>query len=1154
MIRHIFLVLFCSIIYVKTFSQENAVYTINSYYYYYHHQVDGNTTTVTSSAYVALDNGQGNYIGEIYLTNEENLDLTYYRTLSYSFNNMSNCIQFGPQLVDEFTQQWVNYCSARTNLQNRSISLGATVDYGNKNNAQLLGTYQALNCYAKSWLLPYVSNQDIISIGYCNNIFERDGFHVTDGQWEYLEQGNNQWQPILDNQIKNYFPLKITAEELDAVIPEDLISLETIMLRFRLTAQGSGSSNRFKQGMNDSGVVNTLSSPQYKYIGPYTVDINPCPPTLDLQVVPNPAPINPICNGGTNGGLTITFDRKLTTEEKMVIFIHNKIGENLYEEEPLITTPELFKNDFEEKSITFQSDELGAGTYGIKWIVGPIVEDAFSIVNSDFVDMEISEPPAVTGINPITTNVSCEGNNDGEITITPSGGIPPYTYAWTKEGDAFSLPQGSTNTHLVNLPEGNYVLVITDDNGCVSDPIEFLVETTFPSPKLDEGSTLVFQPGTEPQYLPTGSIILGNIVDGSGNYTYHWEKNGGNFQPQNPISLEGLEPATYALVIEDNDSGCLSQQHEFTINELDPLSIEISEIVEITCEGDIGILKAQGIGGTNFYTYLWSTGEQTQSINVGQGIYSVTVTDTSGDELEEQYEFNYSNPLLAVLVHKTEVICKGEATGTIELEISGGTGGPYTVDWLDAPVESSLRSNLGAREYVYYVSDGECEVTNESEPIVIGEPEEFFTVTKISQTNVTLNGESDGAFEISLDNGLPPYTFSWTKDDQPYEPTVQSTETYLMGLGKGNYQVMVTDAKGCQTTLETPIQINEPDPLAIIELKVTHVGCKGAFTGSITADVTGIAPFTYTWKKQGDISFTAPNQKTITGLSSGTYIVSVSDNSIVPAVTEVVVVTEPDKVLGAMAIPNITECFLGDEGSISINASGGVSPYAYSINGGMDFQDALEFKALNSGTYEVVVLDANQCEYRTSVVLGQPGQTNAEFAMSSQVFARESVLAIELSHPIPDRVEWVIPDEAIVLEKNPDKLEIVFHEPGEYEVGLMAYSENCLSSKTKKVVVLQGESAIKDASPESTVKKIEYFIVYPNPTNGRFNVGIGLGDTSNIKLSIFGLANNHLIRSEQAFGKKAYDIPMDLIGLPSGLYVIVLETQFGNSLQKIILH
>src|SRR5690606_37285081 len=224
-----------------------------------------------------------------------------------------------------------------------------------------------LNCYAKSWLLPY-EPANVISIGYCDNIFERDGFHVADGQWEYLTQeNNNQWQPIQDNQVKDYFPLNITAEELDAVIPESLLSLGSIMLRFKLTAEGSGSSNRFKQGMNDSGVVNSLSSPQHKFIGPYTIDISSCAPALDSQIVPNPAPINPICNGGTNGGFMMTFDRKLTAEEKMIIFVHNKIGENLYEGDSFVSSAELLKDDFVGKSITFQSNQLGAGTYGVKW-------------------------------------------------------------------------------------------------------------------------------------------------------------------------------------------------------------------------------------------------------------------------------------------------------------------------------------------------------------------------------------------------------------------------------------------------------------------------------------------------------------------------------------------------------------------------------------------------------------------------------------------------------------------------------------------------------------------------------------------------------------------------------------------------------------------
>ena len=186
--------------------------------------------------------------------------------------------------------------------------------------------------------------------------------------------------------------------------------------------------------------------------------------------------------------------------------------------------------------------------------------------------------------------------------------------------------------------------------------------------------------------------------------------------------------------------------------------------------------------------------------------------------------------------------------------------------------------------------------------------------------------------------------------------------------------------------------------------------------------------------------------------------------------------------------------------------------------------------------------------------MGQPDQANAEFAMSSQAFVGETVLAIDLSHPIPDEVEWVVPDAAVVLKKNFDELEMVFNQAGEYEVGVMAYRGNCLSTKTKKIVVLEGESSITDAPVDEIGKKIEYFVIYPNPTNGRFHAGIGLGEPSDISLKIFGLANNSLIRHEQAFGKKTYEVPMDLTGLPSGMYVIVLETQFGNSLQKIILN
>jgi hypothetical protein len=929
-------------------------------------------------------------------------------------------------------------------------------------------------------IVPLGDINNVSQMGFC----ESQPIEVTSGFNNECEAyyalsifiGNNQEQELL-SYGKHPIPYIFEPSEMDGITDET----EAV---------------KFKVYYNEEGTV---------FSNLLNIDLFSCVPVLDPDVQNNLVGQDVTCPGGEDGGITAVFDRALTEEESMQLtFI---MGNDALHDSPLLDDSDFQGNTLYYKN-TNEEKQLPAGDYTMQWFV---------VVGNDYIEggsapVTIGEPDSFNIELDNIINVTCEGGNDGEITITPSGGSPPYVFNWKRNGNDFVLPQGSTDTHLVNLPEGTYTLTLTDSHNCDYESQEFEVGFENTSPQLDAHQ--VFQPGIPQNYLPTGAIIINSIIGGSGNYILHWEKDGVAFQPQNPYNLDELESGSYDLTIEDADTGCLTEVEPpiEDIVELDPLSVEITETLQISCEGDVGILEANPSGGTNGgYEYLWSTGETTQSINVGQGEYSVTVTDNGDSQVQEVYVFNYVNPLLSVEVNTTHVVCKDEATGSIALDISGGTGGPYTVSWLDTQEEGPVRENLEAGEYIYFVTDGECQVTNENEPIVIEEPEGFFTVEKISQTNVSLNGENDGSFEISLDNGSPPYSFNWTKDEQPYEPTIESTDTNLVSLEAGVYQVVIIDELGCQTTLETPIAISEPDPLAIVGINTVHVNCKAGFTGSITADVTGIPPFSYTWKKQGDVSFTAPDQKTISGLSAGTYIVSVSDNSIVPEITDVIEVSEPDEVLEAVAIPNITECFLGNEGNIQVSASGGVMPYKYSINAGVDYQEEPIFDALESGTYEVVVLDENLCEYRTSVVLGKPGQTNAEFAMSSQVLTGETVLAVDLSYPIPDELEWVVPEEAIVLNKNSDELEMVFNQPGEYEVGILAYRGDCLSTESKKVLVLEGEEITQEELVEDTNKKIESFIVYPNPTTGRFNVGIQLGKPSNVSLKIFGLANNRTL-------------------------------------------
>jgi hypothetical protein len=189
-----------------------------------------------------------------------------------------------------------------------------------------------------------------------------------------------------------------------------------------------------------------------------------------------------------------------------------------------------------------------------------------------------------------------------------------------------------------------------------------------------------------------------------------------------------------------------------------------------------------------------------------------------------------------------------------------------------------------------------------------------------------------------------------------------------------------------------------------------------------------------------------------------------------------------------------------------------------------------------------------------TVTVGLPNQIQAELVLASQAFVNESVFVVDLSYPIPEVVEWAVPEGAMVLTQNNDELELHFTAPGEYEVGITVFKENCWSEQVKKILVLEKDGLIAEGNQsEDNPSSIEEFIVYPNPTSGMFNVDVRLGEVGNVGLRVFGLANNNLILQRQSVGKGHHNIPMNIEGLPSGIYLVILETPFGTALRKLIL-
>ena len=193
-------------------------------------------------------------------------------------------------------------------------------------------------------------------------------------------------------------------------------------------------------------------------------------------------------------------------------------------------------------------------------------------------------------------------------------------------------------------------------------------------------------------------------------------------------------------------------------------------------------------------------------------------------------------------------------------------------------------------------------------------------------------------------------------------------------LAAGSYNVTVFDATGCSDV----IVVNVPNANAPIvdQVNVTDVTCFGDANGEINLSMSsssGTAPFTYDWSTGSQTSTPA-----LTGLSSGTYDVTIEDAAGCLTVETGMAVTEPSSALTSTAV--------GDDngyGSGSVTASGGTPPYTYLWSTG---ETTSSISGSDGGNLTVTVTDANGCEDVQAVYVTPVGTNDLAFASSLNVF------------------------------------------------------------------------------------------------------------------------------------------------------------------------
>jgi len=221
---------------------------------------------------------------------------------------------------------------------------------------------------------------------------------------------------------------------------------------------------------------------------------------------------------------------------------------------------------------------------------------------------EITEPDELM-LSANFTSVGCFNQNNGSISTSIGGGLPPYDFIWNN---------GAVTASQNNLGAGNYAVTITDNNGCsISDAFEITQPDAI---QLSSSLTAISCHGAN-----DGGITI-NPFGGAGNYTFNWAN--GNTTNQ----LTDISAGSYLVAVTDAE-GC-STTASFLVEEPLELGFNINPIPPTT--GDNGSILAVPFGGTPPYSLLWNTGSSSfQIINLTDGTYTVTVTDLKGCTGEE---------------------------------------------------------------------------------------------------------------------------------------------------------------------------------------------------------------------------------------------------------------------------------------------------------------------------------------------------------------------------------------------------------------------------------------------------------------------------------------------------------------------------------------
>ena len=610
---------------------------------------------------------------------------------------------------------------------------------------------------------------------------------------------------------------------------------------------------------------------------------------------------------------------------------------------------------------TFTANPSAAGTYSF------VITDNYTptcTVTTNTVDVTTPVTPTFTTV---FTDATCNAGTDGTITITPTAGVAPFTFALS--GGSVVNNTGDTTGNYSGLQAGSYTVVITDAKGCpsavaaaivIDEPIVVSATISVTTP-LSCGTGNVTQPATVTA-IPNG---------GNGSYQFNFNNQG--WTTDNFYVTNTAGPVN--VLVRDTNGCSFAAAVGTTVIALNPpTNMDISGTL-IYCAPATSTTSTVTISnvqnGVGLFTYQMLTpsiinnGTNAVFSGLTAGDYLFQVTDSNGCTYKDLYTVAPRVDIAVTVAAITNETCFNTDNGTATFTVSNSAGYTATLTLgTGIPVIAGNTITLTALapgNYSLEVVDSTTGCSADI-PFVIADVAQVLDFNS-SATNINCDND-EATITILANGGTLNYKYAVALASAPAPPVTNYSlsNTLTVDTNNGtdiNWIVYVIDANGCSINKPQTILL-DANPTIATAVATQCPSTTGTYDISVTA-----SGFSTALEYSADGS-NYQSGNIITVNTPGNYTITVRDaNGCISAGT-VVNIVDPLILTPVVSIP--VSCTGGD-GQISVSTTGGSGNYVYNIDGA-SFAAVTAFNAVAAGTHTIGVRDTSTlCEVFVDVNL-----------------------------------------------------------------------------------------------------------------------------------------------------------------------------------------